>query len=166
MGSSLAVFITTVVALAGAPGGNTPGNVRLRNEGMRTKVERAVAGAAERLARPACAGLLDEFTDAAGMSLRGNLEAAGVPAPEYLERYVLFYNGLEAGRCGKKRVLAMTKPGSRVVLVCWSFFRQAGDNPALDEAIIIHEALHTLGLGENPPSSLEITARVLERCAQ
>jgi len=29
---------------------------------------------------------------------------------------------------------------------------------------IIHEMLHTLGLGENPPSSREITQRVNERC--
>jgi hypothetical protein len=32
------------------------------------------------------------------------------------------------------------------------------------EAVIIHEMLHTLGLGENPPSSTEITFRVLNRC--
>jgi hypothetical protein len=32
------------------------------------------------------------------------------------------------------------------------------------QAIVIHEALHTLGLGENPPSSAEITARVLASC--
>jgi hypothetical protein len=30
--------------------------------------------------------------------------------------------------------------------------------------LIIHEMLHTLGLGENPPSSREITQRVTERC--
>jgi len=29
---------------------------------------------------------------------------------------------------------------------------------------MIHEALHTLGLGENPPTSAEITERVLARC--
>ena len=32
------------------------------------------------------------------------------------------------------------------------------------EVVVIHEALHTLGLGENPPSSRDITARVRERC--
>jgi hypothetical protein len=30
--------------------------------------------------------------------------------------------------------------------------------------ILIHEWLHTLRLGENPPTSLEITAQVTERC--
>ena len=32
------------------------------------------------------------------------------------------------------------------------------------EATLIHEALHTLGLGENPPTSREITSRVVSRC--
>jgi hypothetical protein len=31
-------------------------------------------------------------------------------------------------------------------------------------AVVIHEILHTLGLSENPPSSKEITDRVLARC--
>jgi hypothetical protein len=30
--------------------------------------------------------------------------------------------------------------------------------------MVIHEMLHTLGLGENPPSTFEITARVRDRC--
>ena len=29
---------------------------------------------------------------------------------------------------------------------------------------MIHEFLHTLGLGENPPTSQEITERVSNRC--
>jgi hypothetical protein len=32
------------------------------------------------------------------------------------------------------------------------------------EILIIHEVLHTLGLGENPPPSADITARVMARC--
>ncbi len=30
--------------------------------------------------------------------------------------------------------------------------------------MIIHESLHSLGLGENPPRSQDITSRVTERC--
>jgi len=30
--------------------------------------------------------------------------------------------------------------------------------------MVIHEVLHTLGLGENPPTSTEITLRVEGRC--
>jgi len=32
--------------------------------------------------------------------------------------------------------------------------------------VVIHEALHSLGLGEDPPSSREITARVSSACLQ
>jgi hypothetical protein len=30
--------------------------------------------------------------------------------------------------------------------------------------MIIHEMMHTLGLGENPPTTFEITERVMARC--
>jgi hypothetical protein len=30
--------------------------------------------------------------------------------------------------------------------------------------IVIHELLHALGLGENPPLSVEITGQVMRRC--
>jgi len=33
-------------------------------------------------------------------------------------------------------------------------------------AVFIHEMLHTLGLGENPPSTQEITGRVLLQCRE
>jgi hypothetical protein len=32
------------------------------------------------------------------------------------------------------------------------------------QMVVIHEVLHTLGLGENPPSSDQITRRVDLRC--
>jgi hypothetical protein len=38
------------------------------------------------------------------------------------------------------------------------------ENPSLSEFMVIHEMLHTLGLGENPPSSFEITEQVRRRC--
>jgi hypothetical protein len=57
----------------------------------------------------------------------------------------------------------LSDPGCQNVCTAW--FREAFvTNPSKVEAVTIHEALHTLGLGENPPSSREITARVVERC--
>jgi hypothetical protein len=40
----------------------------------------------------------------------------------------------------------------------------ASGHPEEAEAALIHEMLHTLGLGENPPRSRDITARVRARC--
>ena len=59
----------------------------------------------------------------------------------------------------------MTDPGSRVVYICGPQFALVDrDNPSQTEAFLIHEELHSLGLGENPPSPKEITARVLAMC--
>jgi hypothetical protein len=59
----------------------------------------------------------------------------------------------------------VTTPGSRAVFVCTNRFTDfAKRSPVEAEAIVIHELLHTLGLGENPPSSDEITEAVLEAC--
>jgi len=68
---------------------------------------------------------------------------------------------------GQNGPLAFTSPGSRLVFVCSRKFADLtfGDWD-LARAVVIHEALHSLGLGENPPSSLEITARVRARCGR
>ena len=39
-----------------------------------------------------------------------------------------------------------------------------GNNPGQTEEFVIHEALHPLGPGENPPSPKKITARILAMC--
>jgi len=44
--------------------------------------------------------------------------------------------------------------------------RQVSKNSRHAEAALIHEALHSPGLGENPPSSDYISERVLARCGQ
>jgi hypothetical protein len=46
--------------------------------------------------------------------------------------------------------------------MCGREFRNRNRTAA--EIIIIHEFLHVLGLGENPPTSDEITERVAARC--
>jgi hypothetical protein len=61
--------------------------------------------------------------------------------------------------------LAVTRPGSRAILVCGSrFVRQVGRDPRHAEATLIHEVLHSLGLGEDPPSPDFITERIEARC--
>lgn len=64
-------------------------------------------------------------------------------------------------------MLAWTNPGSRAVQICWNQFgaRQRFDS-GYTASIIIHDALHTLGLGEGPPDNREITARVAARCGR
>jgi hypothetical protein len=51
------------------------------------------------------------------------------------------------------------------VFVCaQQFVAAARRDPMVADAALIHESLHSLGLGENPPSSSEITSRVISAC--
>jgi hypothetical protein len=130
----------------------------------RVLVEAAVRGGARRLARPECAGILSEFQDAAGRTLAANASRLGRSASEYVELVYFLDPPTRRGACRRPNVLAFTSPGSRVVFVCPQL-AQAYRMARVDaEIAVIHEVLHTLGLGENPPSSREITASVYFRC--
>jgi hypothetical protein len=157
---------------AGAPDGAvarpqfTPGPVRIRDSFTATAVRGALQGAARRLQKPHCQLLFAEFTDQGGRSLGENLAALGETGDSYMDT-MLFYDAEDAGRCRGAAVLAFTQPGSRVVHVCGRTFEKAyRREPWLAEAVLIHESLHSLGLGENPPSSLYITGRVMKRCVR
>ncbi len=140
------------------------GTARLALAAHRYAVARAIQGAADQLADGRCQKLLDEFPDATGQPLRSVLAAHGLAVAEYLKQ-VFFYDAPEwACRGG---TLAVTKPGSRAIFVCGARFeREMSKNSRNAEAIVIHEVLHSLGLGENPPSSDHITARVRAQCGQ
>jgi hypothetical protein len=142
--------------------------VRIEDGRSAAAVRRAVAGAYERLKHPACQALLDRFSDVGGRPLLSNLEATGQSSQRYLATHVFFYEGYRLPTCRSRRAkkgLAVTTPGSRAVFVCTNRFTVVAERtPAQAEAIVIHEMLHTLGLGENPPTTVEITQRVKRRC--
>jgi hypothetical protein len=140
-----------------------PANARLRQPAERMAVAQALRGAAQRLTREECQGLLDEFTDASGQPLRAALEAQAIGVEDYLGR-VFFYDAPEVA-CQEQMLAGATAAGSRVVRVCGRrFARTVTESAHHAEAIVIHEMLHSLGLGENPPTSAHITSRVMERC--
>ena len=131
-----------------------------------TALRRAVMGARQRLARPECQKVFSEFKDASGRPLQENLDALEQTAASYLG-LIVFADGARLRRCQDPNIFAMTDQGSRVVYVCGRQFAFVdGNNPSQTEAFLIHEELHSLGLGENPPSPKEITARVLAMCHQ
>jgi hypothetical protein len=129
-------------------------------------VERALVGAVRRLESPECRRIFADFRDGAGAPLQDGLDRLGLDAPDYLA-VVLFADGFGQRSCHGTDVMAVTAPGSRVVRICGPRFSEAqARSPERAELVVLHEALHTLGLGENPPDSLEITRRVGERCAR
>jgi len=128
-----------------------------------SSVRLAREGAARRLSQPRCAEVFRDFVDARGRPLQEKLDAYRLTGREYLS-LVYFADGSEDGRCRDGNVLANTTPGSRRVSICTRFDRAYRQDRIWTEVVVIHEALHTLGLGENPPSSFEISTRVASRC--
>lgn len=124
----------------------------------------AFADAAAWLRRDPCVRLLSEFRDLAGRPLARRLEEIGLSAEGFLSELVVV-DGDRRTLCQSSRVLAGTRPGSREIVFCGRrFVRTRMQNRELAAAIVIHEELHALGLGENPPTTEEITERVLEMC--
>src|SRR5262245_5266890 len=137
--------------------------VLMHHPGDAGLIAMALNGAYRKLARPACQQLLDDFHDAEGHTLRENLAPLGLTPDEYLFR-LTYRDGLDLGsaRCRKGGAAAVTHIGDRNVFVCAAPF--AEQRPGIRENTLIHEMLHSLGLGENPPSSGEINGRVRRRC--
>ena len=161
-------------AEAGAQNLTLPGNkdfilqIDLRDRPATLAVHAAVSGAFHRLRSPACQEVLSDFTDQRGRALKENLLGTGQTPQEYLG-LLSYTDGSGQLPCGRPGILAFTSPGTRIVYVCGRFrdrflSLRLKDREELELALI-HEALHTLGLGENPPSPQEISEKVRLRCA-
>ena len=136
--------------------------VRVASPASATALRRALDDAARRLGDEDCRRLLDDFSDEMGRPLSARLTQLGVDSREYLA-WIQFHDGTSSF-CADGSTLMYTVPGSRVVNVCKVAIESSG--PAIDylSASVLHEMLHTLGLGENPPSSAEITGRIKRSC--
>ena len=127
-------------------------------------VHLALAGAAGWLEKPGCRTVLEEFRDQSGILLSDRIAELGIDLITYLER-LRFRDGSLAPPCAKPTTVMFTTPGSKVVFVCGrQLERMARQDRGYLSVLVIHEVLHTLGLGENPPSSNTITIRVTNRC--
>src|SRR5262245_57784873 len=124
----------------------------------------AYTRALRKLSSPGCQRIFSDFRDPKGHTLQARLDSLGRTGPDFL-RILRFANGDHADFCQPRGVLAATTPLSHVIFRCGSrFFEKEHRDPEFAAALVIHEMLHSLGLTENPPTSLEITSRVLERC--
>lgn len=164
-GALCVACLSASLAVDGAARAGVP-NVRLRGvAGM--AVRQAVEGASLRLVTPACQQIFSEFSDVAGRPLQAVLDQLGESPVSYLRGLVFFYDGASQRRCMAGDSLGVTQPGSRVIYVCPLQFAETFQRDSrLAEVLVIHETLHSLGLGENPPASMEITQRVLKRCSE
>jgi hypothetical protein len=168
-GGRLAPALAVSLAFGAHPAsGAHPGLlVRLPDPVASQLVYRGVQGAIARLGRSeTCRAVLDDFATPSGQPLSSVLEAREETPARYLAG-LLFIDGSSHPHCRSGAVAAFTARGWRVVYVCSAVFRQhLRSRPDETEAVLIHEALHTLGLGENPPTPREIHERVYARCVR
>ena len=136
-----------------------------RDPALARAINVVVPLAAEKLRNERCQQVLSEFQDGKGRTLRKNLEDRGETASGYL-RWLIFVNAAEEGFCVRESRVAATNPGDRIIRLCSPFRTVALSDPSQAANLVIHEGLHSLGLGENPPSSSEITRKVVERCGR
>lgn len=167
VGAFCGVWYVSVAGQEGRPGfaAGAP-HVYIRDSLPRFVVERAVRGAAARLRRQDCLRILDDFPELEGR-LSASLRSSTVPADEYLITRLWFVDGSDERDCRKASApAAFTAAGHKVIRICTAPFGRLRQDSTAAEMLIIHEFLHTLGLGEDPPSSREITRRVTKRCGR
>ncbi|HEX9187710.1 MAG TPA: hypothetical protein VGB87_11585 [Vicinamibacteria bacterium] len=157
--------LASAILLAAAPG-NAAAPLTLTGWDARA-VDTARAGALKRLESEDCRKLFTDFKDAAGRTLQQNLEEWTASPADYIG-LIPFVDGSAHARCGRTTTALVASPGVRRVFVCKAFAEVQLRQPGIAESMVIHEILHTLGLGEAPmagqPTSLEITQRVEARC--
>jgi hypothetical protein len=159
----LACALMTALMVARASA-QTPRIHGFRDVETRVAVRLAVEGAAARLARPGCQDLFTDFEDESGQRLSTRLETSGKPAVDAFGS-LRFLDAGGAPQCLRSGILAFTEIGASSIRVCAKRFRHAFQwNRMWTEIVVIHEFLHALGLGENPPTSQAITEQVNVRC--
>lgn len=128
-------------------------------------VRLAVGDALDRLEAPRCARMINDLLAVDGLPLSARLDETWLTPRQFLAS-LRFLDGSDDTRCHADAItVAFTQPGSRVIYVCSARF--AAEFPRNTDGAafsILHEYLHALGLGENPPSPSEITRFVKERC--
>ena len=140
--------------------------VQINDPVTRDATKRALDGAAVWLSATRCEGIFSEFEDATGLPLRDRLGQLESNPTGYLG-LIFFHDGSRHPTCERHGVLAFTAVGSRLVYVCGRDFARAWSKDQREvQSTLIHEMLHSLGLGENPPAPREITARVQQLCWQ
>ena len=160
------LVLVSLLVCAAQPSANEPEwpGIYLHNQVTKHAVYSALAGASVWLKKSECRGVFAEFSDQSGVPLDQKLARLSVDEVKYL-RTILFRDGSNLRPCKRAGTVMFTTPGSKLVFVCErQLIEQFRVDRVVLNALVIHEALHTLGLGENPPTTFYITNRVKARC--
>ena len=166
LGSVAGLVLALSSSLAAAPPVTAASKPRLGAVGLtpaeRQALQWSVGIAAQQLRRAECLKAFAEFQLDDGSTPLQRLEATGLTAEAFLAT-LEWESGATSGRCAPGALLATVRNGRRVT-VCPGFAKIVASQPAFGATLVIHEQLHALGLGENPPTSTYITTRVYHRC--
>ena len=144
-----------------------PGRSRVyvKDASTRFAAQHALREASIRLLDSKCQAVVSGFRDERGRPLTDKLSELGMTAQAFLNVVIFQDAGERLGKCDRQGTLAFTTPGDRIVYLCGRAFERAWrGNPHEAQNTLIHEMLHTLGLGENPPSPREIRHRIQQLC--
>jgi len=134
------------------------------NGRARMTVKDSIEGAIRRLAKPSCLRLFSDYADSDGRPLTDTL-AGWDESPAGALAALYFVEGDGSPQCRDQSTAAFTVARSRVIYVCGARFAERfAQKTRGGEILLIHELLHSLGLGENPPTSAQITNTVMARC--
>lgn len=134
------------------------GRVLISDVRLKRAAEAAIRAALTRVAATGCRDLLSDFGDEHGQPLTARLEKLGLSLYDFLQT-VLFVDGSRHRAC--QDAVAVTMPGSRVVYLCRGLIEESRNDAWV---AIVHEMLHSLGLGERPPTPEFISNRVRVHC--
>jgi len=166
---AMIALLSTFAGITASAGDEPNFRIWIRTPDSALALRRAALAAHRKLQDPRCRTVLSEFKDAAGNTLQQNLEKIGLSPSEYLT-FVVFMDARDmkpsaSSRCQKIGTVAIAQPGGRIVGVCSEkLVRLVAQSDGGN--LVIHETLHTLGLGEDPPSSAAIDAAVTRRCGR
>jgi hypothetical protein len=171
----LAVFAVGMLVACHVPVNSAPEpeigrqqfHITMANSMVRMQLQRAMTGAVRRLTDPECQKIFREFQSTSGRTLESTLQTID-QTPAQVFASLQLRDGENVGPCRSNgRAVAFTQPYGRVVFICGSRLEaQFAHDQQTVEILLIHELLHALGLGEDPPTSAEVTTRLFARCVR
>jgi hypothetical protein len=146
-------------------GDTTHPNDHITRADLQFAVDTAMDDAATKLDSAQCRTVFTKYTAPDGRTLQQVLDSYGVSSITYLTSWIQFNDGTHESRCSTGSTYPIyTTPGSRSIWACLQFVSVQHGTPGYAADLIIHEELHSLGLGEDPPSSADITRAVQDAC--
>jgi len=149
-----------------AGGGSSPGQKgnQVKDSKLHASVDRALKKAKEKLQNPTCLALFNRNGTVPGETAKPLIDVMRdrkyTDPGAYLMKYLTYVGGDSTDCAGF--VQARTKVGQSSVAVCGTFL-SSSTSDGWNAVYLIHEMMHSLGQGENPPMAGQPTSAQLNQ---